>query len=59
MSSNGTVGCPEDMQVESAPEGSLKHHDTVVEKPSTLSNSIADTNGNHYIGVFNKALHIY
>jgi len=44
MSSNGAVGCPEDMQVESALEGSLKHHDAVIKKQSNLSNSIADTN---------------
>jgi len=44
MSSNGAVGCPEDMQVESALEGSLKHRDAVINKQSNLSNSIADTN---------------
>ena len=47
MSSNGAVGCPEDMQVESALEGSLKHRDAVINKQSNLSNSIADTNGKH------------
>ena len=46
MSSNGAVGCPEDMQVEPAHESSLKHLDAVVaDKPSTNINNIADISG--------------
>ena len=48
MSSNGAVGGPEDMQVESAHENSLKHLDAVVgDKPTTHSNNIADISGKH------------
>ena len=56
MSSNGAVGCPEDMQVESVHEGSLKHHDAVIKKQSNLSNSIADTNGKHLFRLNNCIL---
>ena len=48
MSSNGAVGGPEDMQVESVHENSLKHLDAVVgDKPTTHSNNIADISGKH------------
>ena len=57
MSSNGAVGCPEDMQVESAHESSLRHLDAVVaDKPSTNVNNIADISGKHYVaGCFGYA----
>merc|ERR1712223_1330175 len=42
MSSNGAVGCPEDMQVESTHENSLNILDKTSDKPKTLTNNITD-----------------
>ena len=45
MSSNGAVGCPEDMQVESTHENSLNILDKTSDKPKTLTNNITDISG--------------
>ena len=45
MSSNGAVGCPEDMQVESTHENSLNIIDKTSDKPRNVANNVTDISG--------------
>ena len=62
MSSNGAVGCPEDMQVESTHENSLNILDKTSDKPKTLTNNITDISGKtskYFIIIYRKKLYIF
>ena len=52
MSSNGEIGCPEDMQVESAAENSSKQTEGVSERQIGINHIAKDINGMSCLDIF-------